>query len=71
MIPVIEPPGPVRVLKDTASLPQRAEPLGTHEPVKEREMGWLFKCGSARRELIAERTENWLMSILLLSVCRL
>jgi len=22
-------------------------------------MGWLFKCGCTRREMIAERTENW------------
>ena len=49
-----------RLLKDTASLPrQRAELLGTHHFVEERNMGWLFKSGCSRRDLIAERTEDW------------
>jgi hypothetical protein len=46
--------------KDTASLLRRcAELLGTHQLVEERDMGWLFRSGCSRRELIAERTEDW------------
>ena len=59
MIRAIEPPKPVRILKDTASLlRRRAELLGTHHFVEERDMGWLFKSGCSRRDLIAERTEG-------------
>jgi hypothetical protein len=33
--------------------------VGTQDFVEERNMGWLFKSGCSRRDLIAERTEDW------------
>jgi hypothetical protein len=33
--------------------------VGTEHFVEERNMGWLFKSGCSRRDLVAERTEDW------------
>jgi hypothetical protein len=40
-------------------LRRRAELLGTYHFVEERQMGWLFKSGCSRRDLVAERTKDW------------
>jgi hypothetical protein len=46
-------------LKDTEFSLDNVPIVGTHHFVEERDMGWLFKSGCSRRELIEQRTEDW------------